>query len=230
MITGKNTFVYNNIFYAAGNAVIGETVDYHTAPGGSLNISNNLYYGNVTKKFKTLDQSALEGDPFLTDPGASNSAGYRLYEGSIAMNAGISFQEPVFPQAGKGIFAYVPPVPEVDYFGNPVAIATSTPHIGAYGGMPSDLPQKLQENQAQLNVIFDPKSEAILITWNSSMAKDWTLSVVDILGRVLFSGEIPGLPGRNSRSVSLIDQNAPGIALVILTNGSILDTAKVPVR
>lgn len=230
MITGRNTFVYNNIFYAAGNAVIGETVDLNTASSGSLNVSNNLFFGNVSNQFRELDLSAVEGDPLLADPGVSDSNGYMLREGSIAMNAGRSFTEPVFPQAGKGIFKDIPLIPETDYFGNPVAIATSEPHIGAYGGMPASLSKQLEDRLVLLNATFDPASDAIRLTWISPRAEQWSLSLVDISGRILYSEDLPGLPGRNTRKVSLSGKGSPGIVMVVLTDGRSMNTIKVPVR
>lgn len=228
MITGKNTYVYNNIFYATGNAVIGENIELNTAASGSLNVSNNLFFGAVTNAFRNLDLSPIEGDPLFTDPGALNSNGYMLQEESMAMNAGLSFQEPAFPQAGKGIFKDIPPFPEEDHFGNPVSIATTSPHIGAYGGTSSTQATEATVDN-EMVAYFDPTANAIQVSWISDPVGKISLSMFDISGRILFTNEVTCMPGRNSLEIPVKNKELKEIIIVILTDGNSMNTTKIPV-
>ena len=228
VINGKNTFIYNNIFYATGDAEIGQTVELNTAPSGSLNVSHNLFFGSITNQFKILDNDALEGDPLLADPGALNSEGYKLLEGSIATSAGISFEEPIFPQAGKGIFKDIPLIPNEDHFGNPVSIATSPPNIGAYAGSPSALSKKLLPESA-LHAYVDHRGNRVRISWNATLSEKKDLAVLDLSGRILLREEVYSLTGMNSISLSMDSMENQGMLLVRLKGENSIDAIRVPV-
>ena len=136
-IDGKNTFIYNNIFATSGAGTIGETVDVTTAPGGTLQMSGNLFFGNVNQEFTSLDNAPLFGDPLFAGPGTATPEAFQLGEESPALGSGITFSEPLFPMAGKGIFSQVQPVPDTDMFGNAVDLSGTPPNIGAYNGDPT---------------------------------------------------------------------------------------------
>ena len=104
LITGMNTYVYNNIFYATGSAQIGQEVTVDIAAGSEFKMSNNLFYGTISNTFKNYDENPVFGNPLFKTAGALNIDGYKIKTESAAIDAGISFPEPEFPNAGKGIF------------------------------------------------------------------------------------------------------------------------------
>lgn len=130
-LVGKNIFVYNNIFYATGAATIGQDVSVEIEAGCKLDMSNNLYFGNVTTDFKSYDTNPVFENPEYVNPGGLTNEDYKIAEGSGAINAGKQFPEPIFPNAGKGIFKDIALTPDVDMFGNQVSISSSSPNIGA---------------------------------------------------------------------------------------------------
>lgn len=138
LIRGINTFVYNNIFYVADQAQIGESALEIPLEGGKLTVDNNVYFGNINSDFTDFDQKAIFDDPRYANPGALDPNGYLLKKGSPALNASINFPEPLFPEEEKGIFANVTAKAIKDYFGNPVDISMS-PHLGAFNGSPLEL-------------------------------------------------------------------------------------------
>lgn len=123
----KNIFIYNNLFQAKkGDVGMKQT---RVEGKESLFISNNLFSGDYCALLTDLDSKAVMKEPMLTGAGISSPYGYQLQAQSPAINAGIISQEPIFPLAGKGIFAKVPPYPTVDYFGN--ALNKQKANIGA---------------------------------------------------------------------------------------------------
>ncbi len=100
-------------------------------------VSNNMFFGNNAGLFIGYDAKPVFGDPGFASPGDSHVDGYRIANlGSPAIDGGISFTEPEFPMAGKGIFKDIPPHPVVDLYGNPVNIGGDVPNIGAFNGKP----------------------------------------------------------------------------------------------
>ncbi len=122
----------NNIIYLEPSALLGELsylLDVNTR-----NFSKNIMFGGTIKSnFKNLDATRKEVDPKFFDSGRRHFSGYKLLTSSPAIGAGLSFVEPIFPQAGKGIFAAITSNATKDIFGNSVNLATAT-NIGAYNG------------------------------------------------------------------------------------------------
>jgi hypothetical protein len=229
-ITGKNTYIYNNIFYAADQAVIGETVYTETSmPGGRLRISNNLFYGDVRNQFTSLDLSPVFGDPRFVDPGQLNSAGYRLNTGSEALTAGMSFREPVFPEAGKGIFSHIPPLPDKDYFGHPVSISTTSPNIGAYNGEPLEVSTSdIRGNDpSQLRAFFDRSSNAIQILYKGLEPGIIDIHMFDVSGRQVLSAQHPVLQGMNKFSYPVELNIEEGLYFLTMNNDGPLDVRRI---
>ncbi len=132
-IEAANTYVYNNIFYVTDNAKIGEIYSVENTGGGVLTMDNNLFFGNVNSALSDLDEASIFANPRYHQPGILNAEGYKLEEGSPAINTARDFTEPLFPHAGIGIFKYITANATQDYFGNPVDL-NSSPHIGAFNG------------------------------------------------------------------------------------------------
>jgi len=70
-IFAKNTFIFNNIFYAMDGAQIGAGgVEIDIQDGAELMVSNNLFYGDITDDFTKLDNyKIVSQDPMLSKPG-----------------------------------------------------------------------------------------------------------------------------------------------------------------
>lgn len=132
----KNVYVYNNAFFADGTSSMGiKEYVVKTDAGTDVYVDHNLFQGNIKPAFISRDQNAVHGNPLYTIPGSFEADGYKLFEGSPALNAAKSFVEPPFPMAGQGIFKDITANATKDYFGNPVDLTGST-HIGAYNGTP----------------------------------------------------------------------------------------------
>ncbi|MEN8247379.1 MAG: Ig-like domain-containing protein [Bacteroidota bacterium] len=137
-LSGANTYIYNNIFQTSDDAFIGNSCTLSEI-NGSFSVDNNIFFGSIKSKFTDLDQAALFANPRYNQPGSLDSGdGYKLEEGSPALNTAKSFVEPPFPQAGIGIFKDVTANATKDFFGNPVDLSTGA-HIGAFNGAPLPL-------------------------------------------------------------------------------------------
>jgi len=187
-IVGKNTFVYNNIFYATGSAKIGEQVTIEIDEGSELKMSNNLYFGNISNSFRNWDQSPVFGDPGFANAGELNTDGYSLVnKQSPAINAGIIFPEPIFPVAGKGIFKDVALIPEFDLYGNTVNVGTVVSNIGAYNGDPNITGLNIAKriNDTSISIYPNPVNHEINISLNREAVGKLTIVITDIQGRIL---------------------------------------------
>ena len=125
--------VKNNIIYYAGSTPKNE--NWQT---GSCSYANNIFvnYNNVPTGEKNVQMSAAEGASLMVDPGkggtgnAQGSAlntlnGYKLQDGSPAINAGTMVSTPafLFEMESQGVHA------DQDFFGNPIGLK---PDIGAF--------------------------------------------------------------------------------------------------
>lgn len=180
-IVGKNTYVYNNIFHVTGMANLGsEEVLIDIEAGSEFKMSNNLFYGTIAQSFKNYDENPVYGDPLYTNAGALNIAGYTIEEGSPAINAGISFPEPEFPNAGKGIFKDISLTPGKDIFGNPVSVSTAVPNIGACNLGNSLSIQSVEKSS--LRIYPNPVKEKLNFTIKENSGK-YEIYVADIQGK-----------------------------------------------
>jgi hypothetical protein len=126
-LRARDAHVWNNIFYAANHAMIGERSRIELT-GSGLDLAGNLYFGRFHRPLMARDTQPLTADPAFARPGVATPESYRLRPGSPALRAGIGIRHPPFPAAGKGVFAGISALPEVDFFGT--ALGT-TPHAGA---------------------------------------------------------------------------------------------------
>jgi hypothetical protein len=192
-IFAENTYIYNNIFlYTNGSSmgirnedeVNGLRVDMQN--NGVLEVSNNMYQGNISNTFKNLDASILDNvwpsfsSPSGFSPGDANGSSelYDLESGSLLINAGKTFTPPVFPMAGQGIFSHITSAAVNDGFGNQLA-ADSPPNIGASNSYNTNLlhSQDISNTPSflifpnpvlkDINVkIFSPNSSANIIVYD----------------------------------------------------------------
>jgi len=96
--SAKNSNYYNNIFYHQAK---NPGFDF----GKSQNnlFENNLFFGNRAAN-EPEDPYKIIGDPLLVSPGTDDLNGYRIRQGSPAIDAGKT----------------IPGQPEKDFFGNPI--------------------------------------------------------------------------------------------------------------
>jgi hypothetical protein len=130
-IDGKNTHIFNNIFYSTNGSGIGEKQVVVKNNGTDLYMRNNLYFGAVNGQFKALDNSPVNGDPLFVADEDETVDKYQVKSNSPAVNAGVANTGPPIPGAGTGVFKDVPEYPTVDFYGNPIDLSSGTPNIGA---------------------------------------------------------------------------------------------------
>ncbi len=214
-IVSFDTYVYNNVFYAIGAAQIGGEVTIDIDAGSELFSSNNLYFGNVTKLLSNLDSSPVFGDPGFKDPGSTDVDGYRITETSLAYGAGINFQEPGFPNAGKGIFKDVKMYPEFDLYGNQVNVQSGPLSIGAFNanGMSNGI-DDVEIMNKNLSVYPNPVKDQICITYNSTSSERLDIFISDLQGRVVQTETRKALYGENKMEFNIAQDLRNGIYLI----------------
>ncbi|OUO26142.1 discoidin domain-containing protein, partial [Flavonifractor sp. An306] len=125
--------VKNNIIYYAGSTPKNE--NWQT---GSCSYANNIFvnYNNVPTGENNIQMTAVEGASLMVDPGKGGTGnaqgnalntldGYKLQDGSRAINAGTMVSTPafLFEMESQGVHA------DQDFFGNPIGLK---PDIGAF--------------------------------------------------------------------------------------------------
>ncbi|NMP17145.1 CBM35 domain-containing protein [Thalassotalea sp. Y01] len=133
-IDGVNTYVFNNAFYVATGASMGQKL-LSINDGANLDVDNNLYFGAVANGFTGIDSSAIFNNPQYIDNGLLEPIAYKLESTSPAIGTARAVTEPPFPKAGQGIFSHISANATSDFFGNPVNLASSGGNIGAYNGI-----------------------------------------------------------------------------------------------
>lgn len=118
----KGVHVWNNIFYAASHAMIGERVRIEM-DGAAPDLAGNLFFGPINRPFMARDAQGKIADPLFVLPGMTGPQGYRLRAGSPALTGGVQVSHPPFPAAGQGVLAGVREQPETDFFGTPLGMA-----------------------------------------------------------------------------------------------------------
>jgi hypothetical protein len=220
-IEGKNTFIYNNIFYTAADAVMGETTDVIISPGSVLEMSNNLFFGNVNGAFSSLDDAPVFGDPLLFDPGSQSPEGYTLLPESPALSVGKTFEEPAFPMAGKGIFKDVSIYPEQDLFGNAVDVRAVAPHIGAFNGDPdgtSILPS-VSFSAVEIKLFPNPVRETLTTMIVSAAEAEAGIHITDMTGRSVLKINRFIVPGENLLRIAIPNSLKNGFYLLNIQMG-----------
>lgn len=125
----RDASIWNNIFFAATHAGIGEQLRMDLTEG-KPDIAGNLFAGRINQAFRALDRSARTGDPRFLLPGSTDPGAYVPDAASPAVAGGVARQHPSFPAAGTGVLAGVSERPATDFFGTPIPLA-QRPTIGA---------------------------------------------------------------------------------------------------
>ncbi len=197
-IFAKNTYIYNNIFYAingagigTGTGSLGVTIDM--APDAELLISNNLFFGNIANSFVNLDNNRVVGDPqfenpYATDKWGRSSDGFKLKLNSHAIDAGKFFTEPTFPMAGQGIFKNISLHTATDFFGNPLDINNLTPNIGADNSHNSESIVGINHIKAKddlLRIYPNPVNNKISINLSEGVNGQVDIQILDMQGKIM---------------------------------------------
>ena len=222
-IKGMNTFIYNNAFFVTDDAAIGQTTVVEPAVGGEVKMSNNLFYGDIKSQLISIDTSPVFGNPLYIGAGELSVDGYKLNIGSAALNAGKTFDEPVFPQAGHGIFKDISPVADKDIFGNPISLSTQKSHIGAYNGIPLDVldvKSRLLPKENEIFVYPNPASRVLNVVINSTATKTLQISLIDMSGRTVFADTPIITTGRNEIQYNIENKFESGIYMLNIINGN----------
>jgi len=205
-IFAEDTYIYNNIFmYLNGSSmgirnedgVNGFLEDMQN--GGVLYVSNNMFQGDISTTFKNKDAAKLDNawpsfsSPDGTSPGDDNGNAdiYDISNGSVLIDAGLSFSEPAFPAAGSGIFAHITEYPTSDNFGNTIDINTYAPNIGASNSYNSNSAlgtNHIREEAVLFSIYPNPVKDVINLTISQELSNP-IIQVFDVMGKQVFISE-----------------------------------------
>lgn len=228
-IEGKNTYIFNNIFYADSTAVIGQAVDVKTETGSQLYVSNNLYAGNVRAALTDRDLAPIFGNPLFTNKGLLDKQGYKLNVNSPALSAGKIFQEPPFPEAGKGFFKDISIYSSQDLFGNEVSINTQASNIGAFNGISlqeTSVPDISGTGNGKLYFLEMPVFNNLKFNYTSPYNSNYTIEILNMEGKTMHTEEVDFNTGENSYKIPINKACVNGFYFLKITNKYISKTKK----
>ena len=228
-IEGKNTYIFNNIFYADGTAVIGQVVDVKIETGSSLYVSNNLYYGNVKTAFTNKDVAPKFGNPLFANNGVLNTVGYKLSVNSPALLGGKIFQEPPFPEAGKGIFKDVSVYASKDMFGNQVSLSSQIPNIGAYNGVPAQETSIVDLSGTVNNKLIIspvPTYKNLIFNYISQNGTNSKIEILNMEGKTIHTEIVYFNVGENIYNIPIKNAFVNGFYFLKISNNGISITKK----
>lgn len=155
-IDATNTHIYNNIFYAINGANIGDKQMSIHNNGTTLDMTNNLYFGDIKSSFKNLDTNPKNGNPYFNNENSGDKYGYQLNSNSNAINTGVAQLGPPIPGAGTGIFSDIPRYPNKDFYGNPIDLSSGTPNIGACNAKNGEVALSLENLKKGVTIFPNP--------------------------------------------------------------------------
>jgi len=152
-------------------------------------MANNLFYGDISDHFMSLDGSRITGqDPLFVNPDpTAGKDGFNIQTGSPAIDAGKVFPEPGFPMAGKGIFKDITSYASMDAFGNLVDLESVLPNIGASNLFNSNqqLSRASKRVEPDNSMIYpNPVSQIINLTLEHPNLPS-AISVFDVTGKLI---------------------------------------------
>lgn len=227
-IFAENTYIYNNLFYAMNGAKIGNGgVNINMQSGGQLMVSNNLFYGDIASAFTNLDAQKIIGqNPLFTNPVSDGGTqdNFNIQDGSPAIDAGKSFPQPVFPNAGVGIFKDIPMYPSVDSYGNPIDINNVTPNIGVSNAYNSDNLSVGGIENKLFSVYPNPVKDQMHINF-TTVPYDAAVEVYDVQGKLVHATRIDD--GQQQQQLQLPVTIKNGIYAVKITKGAATQTTQI---
>ncbi|MBK3517093.1 T9SS type A sorting domain-containing protein [Carboxylicivirga marina] len=221
-IFAEDTYIYNNIFYTMNGAQIGSGgVEIEMQNGGELNVSNNLFYGNIAAAFSNLDAAKVNGDPHFTNPVSAdgNPDNFNIQATSASIDEGMTFPEPEFPMAGQGIFENMTLIPAEDIFGNAMDIENLVPNIGASNAHSSNSQVGIEDliKVSDLFRIYPNPVRNILNIQLSDQNKGVSYSIYSIQGQLIQSVNEPA--GINELRIDLPSNAKNGIYFIRIAQG-----------
>ena len=124
--------------------------------GTTLDMTNNLYFGDIKSSFKNLDANPTNGNPYFNNENSGNKYGYQLNSNSNALNTGVAQLGPPIPGAGTGIFSDIPRYPTQDFYGNPIDLSSGTPNIGACNAKNGEVVLSLENLKKSVTIFPNP--------------------------------------------------------------------------
>ena len=222
-IKANNTRIFNNIFYAINGSGIG--TQFLNNQDGNINMSHNLFFGNINNEFINQDVSPQQNsDPDFYNETLENGAGFQIFANSPAINAGTAysgvFAQPSINIADSQIFSSVEAVPSVDFFGYSI-IDDNTPNAGACNAKNGEF---LSVDDAQFqcdvkikNTVF--KNKLFL----KGVLKPYRYILYDALGKVQQNGTI----NPQTSSIEFINYLKSGVYYLVLKNATTSASWKV---
>ena len=233
VMDASNLNVYNNIFSSTGGgpAIGGHfAVKPESVVGGPVNITNNLYHGNIGQKFIKQDKNPSINSPSFIGNEQGKYA-FQLKEKSAGINSGLPLQSPVIPGAGKGVFKHITPYPTVDFYGNPIDLSSGTPNIGAYNGkLNADISSPPKGWTKESTFAIYPNAESnqlVIVNQNHFFEGDIDVSIQDVTGQDLHEEKIASLNEQKELRFDLPTAFPNGIYQVSIENNGKTHQQKV---
>jgi hypothetical protein len=228
-IFAKNTFIYNNIFHATGGAEIGaDGVEIGMEEGSQLAMANNLFYGDISDHFTSLDGSKITGrDPLFVNPDpAAGKDGFNIQSGSPVINSGKAFPEPSFPMAGKGIFMNISSKASTDSYGNGVDLENVLPNIGASNAFNSKHLTGIalnRESQDIFKLYPNPVSDALNLSIENPDLPG-AVNIYNMSGEVIYTATV--YSGSQDMRIQIPESIRNGLYILKMAQGDYKQTSR----
>ena len=225
-VSGQNTRIFNNIFYAVNGSGIGNQQGNYSDP--NLMMTNNLFFGNIRNNFKTIDANRIEVNPIFYNEQSGDQYGFQIDASSQAIDAGAAYTgnyaHPAIPVDASTIFANLEEYPTVDFFGNSLS-GDSTPNIGASNAKNGEITLSNKSDISTEKVyIQNPMiSDKVVL---HGVNKSYQYALVDILGRTKQQGFLEA-----QKDEIILDESLnPGIYLLQLRDKTNTIISKIVVN
>ncbi len=225
-IKGKNTRIFNNIFYANNGSGIGNQQGNYNDP--NLLMTNNLFHGNISNHFRNLDSNRVDINSDFSNEEIGYQNEFQINLSSQSINAGTAYAgdyaHPAIPVNASDIFANVEEYPTVDFFSNSLS-GDSTPNIGASNAKSREI-KLLNKTKPTINKVYIQNhmiSEKVILY---GVNKSYTYALVDILGRTKQSGFLEA----NKEEIILDESLISGIYVLKLSDQTNTITSKIVVN
>ncbi|WP_068473157.1 T9SS type A sorting domain-containing protein [Saccharicrinis aurantiacus] len=226
-VDAKNMFIYNNIFSSTNGATMGH-LQYAVRDNDTpFTMTHNLYEGDVNEEWVNNDDNPIQGNPKFTGVGEDKMP-YELKEGSPAINTGTNITGPEVNNAGYGVFKNITPFPTVDFYGNPIDLASGKVNIGAFNGKPNDVSvdDQFAANTDWL-VYLNQDSTAFNITSKSDYSGDVEVSLFSLNGTLIKNDKQSIDPSNNSFIMSVDSNVSNGIYILRFTGDGISHSRRI---
>lgn len=226
-VDAKNMFIYNNIFSSTNGGTMGH-LEYKVKSNDTpLTMTHNLYEGNVNTEWVSMDSSPVSGNPRFTGEGEDKMP-YKLSSRSLAIDAGTNITGPKVNNAGYGVFKDITPYPTVDFYGNPIDLASGNVNIGAYNGKTDDasVVESKSANSAWL-VYPNQDNTAFHICSKSDYSGDVGVSLISLSGKLIQTDKQNVSPANNSFNLDINSNIANGIYILKIKGEGVLHSRRI---